>query len=67
MQLTGQARGRHGLTHSGTGSHRELLRQGGLHASLCQEQFEGGLVQWRCPDGDVLVDGTVRERVAQSA
>ena len=44
-----------------------MLRQGGLHASLCQEQFEGGRVQWRCPDGDVLVDGTVRERVAQSA
>ncbi|HEY6315751.1 MAG TPA: ABC transporter ATP-binding protein [Streptosporangiaceae bacterium] len=50
-----------------SGSHRELLSEGGLYASLYQEQFEGGRVQWRCSDGDVLVDGTVRERVAQSA
>ena len=41
-----------------SGSHRDLLRQGGLYASLYQEQFEGGRVQWRCPDGDVLADGT---------
>ena len=47
-----------------SGSHRELLQQDGLYASLYQEQFEGGRVQWRCPDGDVLADGTVRERVA---
>jgi ATP-binding cassette, subfamily B, bacterial len=50
-----------------SGPHGELLREGGLYASLYQEQFEGGRVQWRCSDGDVLVDGTVRERVAQSA
>ena len=50
-----------------SGSHRELLTEGGLYASLYQEQFEGGRVQWRCSDGDVLVDGTVRERASQSA
>jgi ATP-binding cassette, subfamily B, bacterial len=50
-----------------SGSHRELLRQSGLYAALYQEQFEGGKVQWRCPDGDVLADGTIRERVTQSA
>src|SRR5579859_5219567 len=50
-----------------SGSHRELLRQGGLYAALYQEQFDGGRVQWRCSDGDVLVDGSVRQRVAQSA
>jgi hypothetical protein len=37
------------------------------YAELYQEQFEGGNVQWRCPDGDVLADRTVRQRVAQSA
>ncbi|HEY6296353.1 MAG TPA: ATP-binding cassette domain-containing protein, partial [Streptosporangiaceae bacterium] len=50
-----------------SGSHGDLLRQGGLYASLYQEQFEGGRVQWRCPDGDVLSDGTVRQREAQPA
>ena len=34
-----------------SGSHRSLLRHGGLYAELYQEQFEGGKVQWRCPDG----------------
>jgi ATP-binding cassette, subfamily B, bacterial len=47
-----------------SGSHRSLLQQGGLYAALYQEQFEGGRVQWRCPDGDVLADGSVRRRVA---
>jgi ATP-binding cassette, subfamily B, bacterial len=50
-----------------SGSHRELLQEGGLYASLYQEQFDGGRVQWRCSDGDVLTDGTVRQRAAQSA
>ncbi|HEV2374014.1 MAG TPA: ABC transporter ATP-binding protein [Streptosporangiaceae bacterium] len=49
------------------GSHRDLLRQGGLYASLYQEQFEGGRVQWRCPDGDVMADGTLRHRETQPA
>ena len=50
-----------------SGSHRELLRHGGLYAELYQEQFEGGRVQWRCPDGDVLADGSIRQRAAQPA
>jgi ATP-binding cassette subfamily B protein len=50
-----------------SGSHRDLLRRGGLYASLYEEQFEGGRVQWRCPDGDILVDGTIRQREAQPA
>jgi len=50
-----------------SGSHSELLREGGLYAALYQEQFDGGRVQWRCSDGDVLTDGTVRQRAAQSA
>jgi ATP-binding cassette subfamily B protein len=48
-----------------SGSHGELLRQGGLYAALYQEQFDGGKVQWRCSDGDVLTDGTVRQRAAE--
>src|SRR6202050_2654979 len=50
-----------------SGSHQELLREGGLYATLYQEQFDGGRVQGRCPDGDVMADGTVRQREAQSA
>jgi hypothetical protein len=37
----------------------------GLYASLYQEQFEGGQVQWRCPDVDIMTDGTVRPRDPQ--
>jgi ATP-binding cassette, subfamily B, bacterial len=48
-----------------SGSHRDLLREDGLYASLYQEQFEGGQVQWRCPDGDIMTDGTVRQRDPQ--
>src|SRR6201991_1470921 len=48
-----------------SGSHRDLLRQRGLYASLYEEQFEGGQVQWRCPDGDIMADGTLRPREAQ--
>ena len=50
-----------------SGTHRSLLRQGGLYASLYQEQFDGGKVQWRCADGDILADGSVRHREAQPA
>jgi ATP-binding cassette, subfamily B, bacterial len=49
-----------------SGSHRDLLRQGGLYASLYVEQFEGGQVQWPCPDGDIMADGTVRPREPQA-
>ena len=48
-----------------SGDHGSLLRQGGVYASLYQEQFEGGKIQWRCPDGDIMADGTVRQRQAQ--
>jgi ATP-binding cassette, subfamily B, bacterial len=50
-----------------SGTHRSLLRQGGLYASLYQEQFEGGKVQWRCADGDIMADGTIRHRQPQPA
>jgi ATP-binding cassette, subfamily B, bacterial len=50
-----------------SGSHRDLLRQGGLYASLYEEQFEGGRVQARCADGDIMADGTVRQRVPELA
>jgi ATP-binding cassette, subfamily B, bacterial len=50
-----------------SGPHRDLLRQGGLYASLYNEQFEGGQVQWCCDGGDVMADGTVRKRVTQPA
>jgi ATP-binding cassette subfamily B protein len=49
-----------------SGTHRSLLRDGGLYSSLYQEQFDGGKVQWRCPDGDVMADGTVRHRQPQA-
>ena len=45
-----------------SGTHRSLLREGGVYASLYQEQFEGGKVQWRCTDGDIMADGTIRHR-----
>jgi ATP-binding cassette subfamily B protein len=50
-----------------SGTHRSLLREGGVYASLYQGQFEGGRVQWRCADGDVLADGTIRHRQTQPA
>ena len=45
-----------------SGSHRELLGRRGLYATLYNEQFEGGRVQWCCEDGDVMADGSVRKR-----
>jgi ATP-binding cassette, subfamily B, bacterial len=45
-----------------SGSHQDLLRQRGLYAELYNEQFEGGRVQWCCEGGDVMADGSVRER-----
>jgi ATP-binding cassette, subfamily B, bacterial len=45
-----------------SGSHRDLLRRRGLYASLYNEQFEGGRVQWCCDGGDVMEDGSVRKR-----
>jgi ATP-binding cassette subfamily B protein len=50
-----------------SGTHRSLLGQGGLYASLYQQQFEGGKVQWRCPEGDIMADGTIRHRQTQPA
>jgi ATP-binding cassette subfamily B protein len=43
-----------------SGSHRELLARQGLYATLYNEQFEGGKVQWCCEGGEVMTDGTVR-------
>jgi ATP-binding cassette, subfamily B, bacterial len=45
-----------------SGSHRELLERQGLYATLYNEQFEGGRVQWCCEDGDIMADGSVRKR-----
>ena len=50
-----------------SGNHRSLLARGGLYASLYQEQFDGGKVQWRCPDGEILTDGTIRHRQPEPA
>ena len=50
-----------------SGSHRDLLRAGGLYADLYNEQFEGGRVQWSCEGGDVMADGSVRKWEKQPA
>ncbi len=50
-----------------SGTHRSLLRDGGVYASLYQEQFDGGNVRWRCTGGDVMADGSIRQRQPQPA
>jgi ATP-binding cassette subfamily B protein len=50
-----------------SGTHGTLLRQGGVYASLYQEQFEGGKVQWQCTDGAIMADGAIRHRQPQPA
>jgi ATP-binding cassette, subfamily B, bacterial len=44
-----------------SGSHRDLIREGGLYADLYNEQFEGGRIQWSCEGGNVMADGSVRK------
>jgi ATP-binding cassette subfamily B protein len=50
-----------------SGTHRFLLGQNGVYASLYQEQFEGGKIQWQCTGGDVMADGTIRHQETQPA
>jgi ATP-binding cassette, subfamily B, bacterial len=50
-----------------SGTHRFLLGQNGVYASLYQEQFEGGKIQWQCTGGDIMADGTVRHQETQPA
>jgi ATP-binding cassette subfamily B protein len=41
------------------GTHRQLLANGGLYASLYQQQFQGGQVECECEDGVVMSDGHI--------
>ncbi len=50
-----------------SGTHRFLLGQNGVYASLYQEQFEGGKIQWQCTGGDIMADGTIRHQETQPA
>jgi hypothetical protein len=45
----------------------ELPQAPVLPASLYQEQFEGGKVQWQCTGGDIMADGTIRHEQTQPA
>ncbi|MDP6453813.1 MAG: ABC transporter ATP-binding protein [SAR202 cluster bacterium] len=44
------------------GTHSELLSNGGLYASLYNEQFEGGRIESWCEDGVIMSDGTIIPR-----
>jgi len=50
-----------------SGTHRSLLAEDGVYASLYQEQFDGGKVQWQCTGGDIMADGTIRHQQPQPA
>jgi ATP-binding cassette subfamily B protein len=41
------------------GTHAELLEQGGLYATLYEQQFQGGEVEARTEDGVVLSSGGI--------
>ena len=49
-----------------SGSHAELLRSGGIYATLYEQQFQSGRVQAHCEDGMLLASGEVvpEERTA---
>jgi ATP-binding cassette, subfamily B, bacterial len=44
------------------GTHSELVRQGGLYASLYERQFQSGTVEAECEDGVVLASGEIVPR-----
>jgi ATP-binding cassette subfamily B protein len=48
-----------------SGTHHSLLGEDGVYASLYQDQFDGGKVQWQCTGGDIMADGTIRHRQPQ--
>ena len=41
------------------GRHADVVRLGGLYATLYREQFSSGLVEARCQDGVALAGGEV--------